>query len=317
MTAFLARRILQVPLVIFVIYTITFCLAWLIPGNPLEQPEGKRPPPEIAQAMLEQYNLDNPWVFYWEYLGNATGISYLLGNHDRPFDLGPSFQHQDWTVNEILGGSLPVSITLGLAAILIACLIGVTAGVVGALRPGSLGDAATQILALTGISLPTFVIGTVLLLIFALWLPIFPIAGWGTIGHIWLPALTLSLPFAAYIAVLTRFGMIDALGENYVRTAKAKGVPASRVVLRHAFRNACLPVVSYLGPASAAAMTGSFVVEKVFAVPGIGQHFVNAVLGKDLTMIMGVVLVYATMLVLLNLVVDVLYAWIDPRIQLA
>ncbi len=317
MTGLIVRRLLQMPIILFVIYTITFSLAWLIPGNPLENPEGRRPPQVIMQAMLEQYKLDNPWSFYWDYLGKATGVSWLLGEHDRPFDLGPSLTHQDWTVNEILAAGLPVSITLGLLAILLACAIGLTAGIIGGIRPGSAADLATLLVALVGISLPSFVIGTLLLVIFGVWLNIFPIGGWGKLSYTFLPALTLALPFAAYIARLTRYGMIDELATDYVRTARAKGVPQMRVVLKHALKNAFLPVLSFLGPAAAMAMTGSFVVEKVFAVPGIGTHFVNAVLSKDLTLIMGVVLVYSTMLILFNLVVDVLYRWVDPRIELS
>ena len=316
MTGLIVRRLLQMPIILFVIYTITFSLAWLIPGNPLENPEGRRPPQVIMQAMLEQYKLDNPWSFYWDYLGKATGVSWLLGQHDRPFDLGPSLTHQDWTVNEILAAGLPVSITLGLLAILLACAIGLTAGIIGGIRPGSVADLVTLLIALVGISLPSFVIGTLLLVIFGVWLNIFPIGGWGRLSYTFLPALTLALPFAAYIARLTRFGMIDELATDYVRTARAKGVPQMRVVLKHALKNAFLPVLSFLGPAAAMAMTGSFVVEKVFAVPGIGTHFVNAVLSKDITLIMGVVLVYSTMLILFNLVVDVLYRWVDPRIEL-
>ena len=316
MTGLIVRRLLQMPIILFVIYTITFSLAWLIPGNPLENPEGRRPPQVIMQAMLEQYKLDNPWSFYWDYLGKATGVSWLLGEHDRPFDLGPSLTHQDWTVNEILAAGLPVSITLGLLAILLACAIGLTAGIIGGIRPGSGADLATLLVALVGISLPSFVIGTLLLVIFGVWLKVFPIGGWGRLSYTFLPALTLALPFAAYIARLTRFGMIDELATDYIRTARAKGVPQVRVVLKHALKNAFLPVLSFLGPAAAMAMTGSFVVEKVFAVPGIGTHFVNAVLSKDLTLIMGVVLVYSTMLILFNLVVDVLYRWVDPRIEL-
>ena len=317
MTGLIVRRLLQMPIILFVIYTITFSLAWLIPGNPLENPEGRRPPQVIMQAMLEQYKLDNPWSFYWDYLGKATGVSWLLGEHDRPFDLGPSLTHQDWTVNEILAAGLPVSITLGLLAILLACAIGLTAGIIGGIRPGSVADLVTLLIALVGISLPSFVIGTLLLVIFGVWLKVFPIGGWGKLSYTFLPALTLALPFAAYIARLTRFGMIDELATDYIRTARAKGVPQMRVVLKHALKNAFLPVLSFLGPAAAMAMTGSFVVEKVFAVPGIGTHFVNAVLSKDLTLIMGVVLVYSTMLILFNLVVDVLYRWVDPRIELS
>jgi oligopeptide transport system permease protein len=186
---------------------------------------------------------------------------------------------------------------------------------VGAVKPNSLADLTTLVVSLIGISLPSFVIGTVLLLVFALLLGWFPVAQWGTPQSIVLPAVTLSLPFAAYIARLTRMGMIDALGADYIRTARAKGAAERSVLLKHALKNAFLPVLSFLGPAAALAMTGSFIVERVFTVPGMGQHFVNAVQNKDLFLIMGVVLIFATMLILFNLAVDVLYRWVDPRIE--
>jgi oligopeptide transport system permease protein len=205
--------------------------------------------------------------------------------------------------------------TLGASAILIAALLGVSAGVLGAVRKGSWGDAITLAIAFIGLSLPGFVVGAGLLLIFAVWLAWLPVGGWGTLAHLILPAFTLSLPFAAYIARLTRMGVLEQLSSDYVRTARAKGLSETRVVLHHALRNALLPVVSYLGPATAYAMTGSFVVERVFHIPGLGEHFVNSVLNKDLFLIIGTVLVFSTMLVVLNLVVDVLYRWIDPRID--
>lgn len=315
MVALVVRRLLLLPFIILSVYVLTFSLAWLVPVNPLQNPEGRRPPPEIEAAMRSQYRLDDPAAFFMDYLGKASGISWLLGRHARPFDLGPSLRHPDWTVNEILAAGLPVSITLGLVAMVLALLLGTTAGVVGGLRPGSGVDMATLLVALVGISLPSFVAGATLLVGFAVLLPVFPVGGWGDGRHLVLPAITLSLPFAAYIARLTRMGMVEQMRSDYVRTALAKGLSRRQAAVRHALRNALLPVVSYLGPATAAAMTGSFVVEKVFAVPGIGRHFVDAVLSKDLTLIMGVVLVYSTMLVLLNLVVDVAYRWVDPRIS--
>ena len=309
-------RLLQLPLILLAIYTITFMLVWIIPGNPLEKPEGRRPPVEIVDAMQARYNLDDPVVFYGDYLSGVTGIDWVLGDRDGPvIDFGPSLRHENWTVNEILAAQLPVSILLGLAAVAMACFIGIGAGVLGAVRPGSLLDLGSLLLALVGISLPAFVIGTVLLVVFAVHLGWFPVGGWGEPSHVALPALALSLPFAAYIARLTRSGMLEELQSDHVRTARAKGMPEYTVVLKHALKNALLPVLSYLGPATAAAMTGSFVVEKVFAVPGVGTHFVDAVLGKDITLILAVVLIYSTMLVLLNLCVDVLYRWIDPRIE--
>lgn len=334
MTTLILRRLLQLPLILLVIYTLTLGLAWLVPGNPLENPD-RRPKPEVIEQMNKQYNLDSFPRFYVSYLKSATGVAWLsdavsgrlareqelaevsgLPAPHRPiFDLGPSLEYDDWTVNEIISGALPISVTLGAAAILIALVIGVTAGVIGAVRPNSLADLATLVVSLIGISLPSFVIGTVLLLVFALMLGLFPIAEWGTPRSIVLPAVTLSLPFAAYIARLTRMGMIDALGADYIRTARAKGASELSVLLKHALKNAFLPVLSFLGPAAALAMTGSFIVERVFTVPGMGQHFVNGVQNKDLFLIMGVVLIFATMLILFNLAVDVLYRWVDPRIE--
>lgn len=334
MVTLIARRLLQLPLIVAAVYTLTLTLAWAVPGNPLENPEGRQPPPEVVDAMKRQYNLDSFPRFYVSYLDSALGIRWardeLSGAAAREreaaiaageapperyvFDLGPSLQYEDWRVNEIIAGSLPVSVTLGAAAILLALVVGVTAGVVGAVRPNSFADLSTLVVALVGISLPSFVIGTVLLLIFGVWLRIFPIAEWGPFGAI-LPTVTLSLPFAAYIARLTRMGMIENLKTDFIRTARAKGVGEARLLIKHALKNAFLPVLSYLGPATAYAMTGSFVVEKVFTVPGLGQHFVNAVLNKDLFLIMGVVLIFSTMLILFNLAVDVLYRWVDPRIE--
>jgi oligopeptide transport system permease protein len=309
-------RLMQVPLILLAVYTLTFALAWLIPGNPLERDEGRRPPAAIAEAMAAQWNLDDPWTFYWSYLGDISGVNWLLGNSTAVIDFGPSMRHENWTVGEIVSGQLPVSMTVGLAAILLALVIGVTMGTLGGLRPGTWVDRLTGSVSVIGVSIPAFVIGTAMLLVGGVWLDWFPIGGWGSWNHIVLPAVALSLPFAAWIARLTRQGVIEELHADYIRTVRAKGVSERVVVMRHVLPNALLPVLSYLGPATAGALTGSFVIEKVFAIPGLGMHFVDAVLGKDLTMIMGIVLVYAFLLVLLNLTVDVMYAWVDPRITL-
>jgi oligopeptide transport system permease protein len=301
----IVRRLLQMPFILLTIYTATFLLAWALPGSAVVNDEGRAPPPEVLAAIEARYGLDNPVRFYFSYMRDV--VFHL--------DFGPSLRYPDWTVNQIVASALPVSIALGLTAILIATVIGLAAGVIGALKPNSWADFATLALALIGISLPTFVIGAVLLILFPVWLGIGSVGGWGSIGDLFLPAFTLSLPFAAYIARLTRLGMIETLGADYIRTARAKGLSRNQIVLKHALKNAFLPVMSYLGPAAAAAMTGSFVIEKVFNVPGIGQHFVNGVLNKDLFLIMGVVLIYATILIVFNLAVDVLYRWIDPRIE--
>ncbi|MCL4221664.1 MAG: ABC transporter permease [Phycisphaerales bacterium] len=335
MLALIVRRLLQLPIVLLVIYTVTLTLAWAIPGNPLDNDEGRRPPAAVVERMQQQYNLDSFPKFYFSYLASATGWKYAadrldgtiardrqqaaeLGIAPRPrrvFDLGPSLYYEDWSVNEIIGSSLPVSATLGVFAILIATGVGVAAGVIGAIRPNSLADLTTLAIALVGISLPSFVTGTVLLLLFSVWIPIFPVAGWGTLDRLVQPSIALSLPFAAYIARLTRMGMIETLSADYIRTARAKGLSERKVIFKHALKNAFLPVLSFLGPATALAMTGSFIVERVFSIPGLGEHFVNAVQTKDLFLIVGVVLVFATMLIVFNLVVDLLYRWVDPRIE--
>lgn len=334
MMTMILRRLIALPFILLIVYTITLTLAWVVPGNPLENPE-KRPKPEVVEQMNKQYNLDSFPRFYFSYLSSATGLKYardaisgqlarereeaLSRGYPAPvrpvFDLGPSLKYDDKTVNELISETLPVSVTLGASAILIALVIGMGAGVAGAVKPNSLTDHVTLAVAMIGISLPSFVIGTVLLLVFSIWLGWFPVAQWGTPRSIALPALALSLPFAAYIARLTRMGMIDALGADYIRTARAKGNPQRVVLIRHALKNAFLPVLSFLGPATALAMTGSFVIERVFTVPGMGEHFVSAVQNKDYFVIIGVVLVFATMLIVFNLIVDVLYRWVDPRIQ--
>ncbi|QOJ00096.1 MAG: ABC transporter permease [Phycisphaeraceae bacterium] len=324
MTGLVIRRLVQLPVILLAIYTATLSLAWLVPGSPVDKPEGRRPSAAVIESLERRYHLDRFDRFYGSYLWRASGARWAAeraglveradGGEPSPvFDLGPSLQYPDRTVNEIVGDALPVSVTLGAAALVIALVIGVTAGVVGAWKPGSWWDAATLGVALVGISLPAFVTGAVLILAFGVWLGWFPVGGWGTLGQMVLPAVTLSLPFAAYIARLTRMGMIEQMTSDHVRTARAKGLPERTVLLKHAMKNAMVPVISYMGPAAAHAMTGSFVVERVFRVPGLGEHFVSAVLGKDLFLIMGVVLVYSTMLVLFNLASDVFCRWVDPR----
>lgn len=317
-----ARRLAQLPLILLTIFVITFTLSWALPGSAVLNDDRRAPEPEVLAAMEKQYSLNEPWKFAGKYLYNVSGAHWCaarLGLDNGPpprhvFDFGPCLRYKDWSVNELVGSSLPVSMVLGFSAILIALVIGLCAGIVGALRPNSWADFATLSIALIGISLPGFVVGTLLLLVFPVWLGWGSVGAWGRPADLILPAVTLSLPFAAYIARLTRLGMLEVLSSDYVRTARAKGAGVSRVVFRHALKNAFLPVLSYLGPAAAYAMTGSFVVEKVFNVPGLGQHFVNAVKNKDLFVIMGVTLIFSTMLIVFNLIVDVLYRWVDPRI---
>jgi len=252
-TRFLALRLAQIPLIVLAVYTVTFLLAWQLPGSAVINDEGRQPPQAVLDAMEARYNLDNSWTFYWQYLADATGVSAIgdvITGQERigpVFDLGPSLRNEDWTVNEIIASSPPVSVVLGLSAILIALSSGLVAGALGAIRPNSWIDLSTLVVALIGISLPSFVTGTVLLILGPVLLGWGQVGSWGRVENIFLPAFTLSLPFAAYIARLTRFGMIDEMNADYVRTARAKGVAEWRVVIKHALKNAALPVLSFLG----------------------------------------------------------------------
>lgn len=323
MTRLILVRLLQLPLILAVVFMITFVLAWLIPGNPLERAESKRPPPEIEKAMLAEYNLDSPASFL---SGYVEGVVFGSEQYGWP-DFGPSLQYRGQRVSDIIANGLPVSATLGALALVIALVIGTLAGVAGALWPKSPLDLASLTAALLGISLPSFVTGSLLLVgvvVLQAWMGItrgdwlwIPAGGWGSFKQLLLPALTLGLAPAAYIARLIRLGLADIMSSDFVRTARAKGLSRTGALFKHAMKVAYLPVLSFMGPAAAAAMTGSFVIEKVFALPGLGEHFVNAVINKDQFLILGIVLTYATLLVLFNLVVDVAYAWIDPRIELS
>ncbi len=297
------RLFLAIP-ILWVIYTVTFLMVVIAPGNPFQQAD-RQMPEAIQRALEARYHIDNNWSYYWEFLAGALR-----------FDFGPSFQYRDWTCTEIIAQALPVSFSLGLMAVLIAVLVGVPVGVMSAVRRNSWFDIGSLALVLIGVSLPSFVTGTAMLLIFGVYLHWFPVAGWGRLSQIPMPALALSLTFMAYIARLTRLGMLDVLGSDYIRTAFAKGVGRREVIWKHALKNAFLPVLSYLGPALAYAMTGSFVVEKVFNVPGLGQHFVNSILNLDRGLIMSTVLVYSALLIFMNLIVDMLYTVVDPRVRL-
>lgn len=305
MGKFILYRLAQFPLILAIIYLVTFALVWVAPGDPLDQPD-RNIDPGTKQALRQQFHADSAVGFlaYYPWRLITTG------------DFGPSMANPDWSVNEILLRSLPVSITLGLFAILLATVIGVAVGTLAALARGGVFDWLSLSLTLAGISLPSFVVASLLLSLFAVKLGWFGVGSWGSVRDLVLPGIALSLLPMAYIARLTRVAMIDVLSSDFVRTARAKGLKRSAVIWRHCLRNAFLPVLSYLGPAMAIAMTGSFVVEKVFNVPGLGQHFVNSVTNRDRTLILGVVLVYGTMVLLFNLLVDLAYAWVDPRIEM-
>jgi oligopeptide transport system permease protein len=303
MLRFITVRLLQFPLILGVIYFVTFALAWLAPGSPFE---GERKlNPAVVERLKREFHAEKWYTFLGYYPRNIL----LTGN------FGPSFEYPEWSVNDVVRHSLPVSVSLGLMALVIAVIAGVAAGVMAAVRRGGPFDLASLGVALVGISLPSFVTAGVLLLAFAVQLRWFPIGGWRNPYELFLPALALSLMPMAYIARLTRVSMIDTLGSDYVRTARAKGLSRGAVIWKHSLRNAFLPVLTYLGPAAAYTLTGSFVVEKVFNIPGLGQHFVNSVLNRDQTLILGTVMIYSAFLLSLNLIVDVMYVFVDPRID--
>ena len=303
MTKFVLWRIAQFPLIIALIYVITFMLAWVAPGSPFDQPDRKLD--AVSRVEFEKIYHAQHWYTFLGYYP----VRMLHG------DLGPSMVYKGWSVNDVLRASLPISVALGLLAMAIALLFGSFVGALAAVRRGGVYDYASLLAALLGISLPGFVVAGALITIFSDKLGWFPSAGWGTLRQMVLPAFALALMPMAYIARLTRASMIDVLGADYVRTARAKGLSRRWVIWRHCFRNAFLPVFSFLGPAAAATLTGSFVIEKVFNIPGLGIHFVNSVLNRDQTLILGTVMIYSVFLLTFNLLVDIGYVFIDPRID--
>ncbi len=303
MPRLILRRFLEALPVLFIIVTATFFLVRSTPGGPFDRE--KTVSPEVTRALNAHYGLDDPVLLqYFRYLGNL-----LKG------DLGPSFKYPGWTVNELIFSKIPVSLELGLYALLIAVLIGTFAGVLASLRPNRWSDHLTMGGAMVGICLPTFVLGPILVLIFALKLDWFNVSGWFLPRDRFLPALTLGIFYAAYIARLTRGSMLEVRNQEYIRTARAKGLPEWRVTLIHGLRNGILPVVNFFGPAAAGVISGSFVVETIFHIPGLGRFFVNAAFNRDYTMVMGTVLFYATLLIVLNLLVDILQTYLNPRVR--
>lgn len=303
MLRFILRRFLEAIPVLFVIATLTFFMLRLAPGDPLMQEKGTTP--EIRAQLMAHYGLDQP--LFTQYLRQ---ISHLLRG-----DLGPSFKYPNRTVNEIIMGAFPVSLELGCYALFVALTLGLTAGIIAARRPNSASDYVPMSVAMVGICIPTFVMGPLLILVFALTLGWFNATGWEMARDRVLPALTLGGYYAAYVARLTRGGMLEILHQDFIRTARAKGASSARVLFRHALRGGLLPVVSFLGPAVAGLMTGSFVVETIFQIPGLGRHFIAAAFNRDYTLVTGTVLFYATVIILLNLVVDVVQVWLNPKLR--
>jgi oligopeptide transport system permease protein len=277
----------------------------VVPGSPFADPDRKLDP-AAEKSLRQEFHADSALRF----------LTYYPKQIILHADLGPSLSYHGWSVNDVLRYSLPVSVALGLLAIFIAAVAGCAIGVIAAVSRGGILDYFSLAVALVGISVPSFVVAGVLLAVFSDQLHWLPSGGWGSLRQMILPGVALSLLPMAYIARLTRAAMLDNFGTDFVRTARAKGLSRPTVIWKHAFRNAFLPVFTYLGPAAAYTMTGSFVIETIFNIPGLGQHFVNGVKNRDQTLILGTVLVYAVVLLTLNLLVDIGYAVIDPRIDL-
>jgi len=304
MAAFILRRVVSLVFVLFCVVSITFLLIRLAPGGPFDRE--RKIPPQIEKELLAKYKLDGTlWEQYRGYMWDL-----LHG------DLRLSTKYRNRSVNELLAQSLPVSGTLGGIAFLIATAGGIWVGAFAAVRRGRPADTWAMLGALLAISIPTFVIGPLLILVFALKLNWLPVGGWGGVACLILPSITLASPYLAYIARLMRTSMLEVLGLDFIRTARAKGLPENRVVFKHALKVAILPVVSFLGPLAANLLTGSIVVESIFNIPGAGGFFVNSVQNRDGFLLGGVVIVYCALLVVMNLVVDLVYMALDRRIRL-
>jgi oligopeptide transport system permease protein len=305
MLKFAIRRFLGAIPTLFILIVLAFCLIRLAPGGPFDSE--KQLSPEIEANLRQAYHLDEPlYQQFFRYFGNL-----LQG------DFGPSFQYRDFSVTELIKTGFPVSLRLGSLAMLLAMLFGVSAGTMAALRQNTAADYSVMAAAMTGISIPGFVMAPILILVFAVYLGWLPAGGLGDGGfkHLILPVITLALPQIAYIARLTRGSMIEVLRSPYIRTARAQGLPERTIIVRHALKPALLPVVSYLGPATAGIITGSVVIEQIFGVPGLGRFFVQGALNRDYTLVMGVVVFYGVLIITFNFIVDVIYSWLDPRLK--
>jgi oligopeptide transport system permease protein len=299
------RRLLGAIPTLLILVAFAFFLIRAAPGGPFDTERNLLP--EIEANLRATYHLDEP---LYEQFGR-----YLWGL--LHFDFGPSFQYRDYTVTELIVAGFPVSLTLGASAIVVAVLFGVTAGSIAALRQNSAIDHGVMAVSMTGISIPNFVMAPLLVLLFAIYLRWLPAGGFGSgsVRNLVLPVTALALPQIAYLARLTRGSMIEVLRSNFVRTARAQGLPTWAIVVKHALKPALLPVVSYLGPATAAVITGSVVVEQIFTIPGLGRYFVAGALNRDYTLVMGVVVFYGALVIVFNFLVDVAYGWLDPKVR--
>ncbi len=304
MPAFILKRLLQTLPVLLIVITASFFMVRLAPGDPFSQERAL--PVEVMKGLRTYYKLDQPLVTqYIEYLKNiAQG------------DFGPSFKYSGRTVTEIIGAGLPVTFELGAYALLIALLIGISSGVIASLRPNTWQDYVPMSFAMIGICLPSYVLGPLLVLIVGIWLEWLPVSGWGYIpGDKILPSVTMGFVYAAYISRLARGGMLEILSQDFIRTARAKGVSESMIVLRHALRGGMQPVISFMGPALAGLLGGSFVVETIFQIPGLGRYYVQAAFNRDYTLILGMTIFFAVLIVVFNLLADIVAAWMNPRLR--
>lgn len=305
MLSFILKRLAALVPTLLVVVTMVFFMVRLAPGGPFDAE--KAAPPEALAALAAKYNLDAPlFEQYTDFVGDLV----LRG------DLGPSFKYPGYSVNEVIGTSLPVSMQLGVLAMIFALLFGIPMGIIGATQQNSWQDATAMSVAMIGISVPRFVLAPLLVLIFSLTLYIFPVARWETWRHMVLPVICAGLPTAAYVARLTRGGMLEVVHSDFIRTARAKGLSEMKVITRHALRGGLLPVVSFLGPGFSGLLVGSVVVEQIFDIPGMGRYFVEAAINRDYNIVMGVTLVYGTILMVMNALVDIAYAFLDPRVRL-
>ena len=304
MTRYIIKRLCANLLALWVIITITFFLMKAIPGDPFTQE--KALPKEILASLYEHYKLNDPWyIQYGNYLKSIL-----------TWNLGPSFKYKARTVNDIIDSGFPISATLGLEAMLIAITFGVLFGTLAALKHNQWQDYSAMIIAVIGISVPSFILAAFLQYIFSIKLDLFPVARWGTIQQSIFPAVSLAALPTAFIARLTRANMVEVLSMDYIKTARAKGLSSSVVVVKHALRNAILPVVTYIGMLTANIITGSFIIEKIFGIPGLGQWFINSITNRDYTVIMGITVFYSIILLTAIFLVDLMYVWIDPRIKI-
>ncbi|MGE3296142.1 MAG: ABC transporter permease [Porticoccaceae bacterium] len=304
MLRFILYRLLQAIPVLLAVVTLTFFLVRLAPGGPFSAE--KAVPPEVLKALEARYQLDQPLsAQYLSYLGDL-----LHG------DFGPSFRYPGRSVDEMIFSGLPTTAELGLYALLISLMLGTAAGVIAALRPNTAQDYLPMSAAMIGICLPSFLLGPLLLLVFGVWLEWVPVSGWGNVpGDKILPALTLASGYTAYVARLSRGGMLEIMSQDYIRTARAKGLPEWLVVVKHGLRGGLIPVVAFAGPAFAGLLSGSFVVETIFQIPGLGRFYVQAAFNRDYTMIMGTTVFFAVLIVAFNLLADIAAVWLNPRLR--